>query len=379
MSETALVLQPTQLGRLSLANRAAVAPLTRISAGPDGVPTDNMAAYYGHYAAGGWGLIFTEGVYTDLAYAQGYAGQPGCVTDAHKSGWAKVLTAVREAGSAKMIMQLMHAGALTQGNAYKTDTIAPSAVQPVGEQLVFYRGQGAYPMPREVSLDELAAIKQGFVDTALNARQLGFDGVEVHGANGYLLDEFITAYTNLRTDAYGGDIAARMTFPCEVVAAVRAAVGPDFTVGIRLSQTKVNDLTYRWPGGAEDARVIFSLIKSAGVDFVHLASQGTSWFEAADVGSVTINQLAKQAGLQVVANGGMHDPAQAQQVLEGGHGDVVAIGRGAIADPDWPQRLAGAAAFTEFDFDWMQPEATIENAEAVREAKGQALTWRSAA
>lgn len=351
------VLTPVTACGLTLRNRAAVAPLTRISCGDDGVPTGNMAAYYAHYAKGGWGLLFTEGTYTDLAYAQGYRGQPGCVTPAQEAGWAQVLAAIKAvAPDCKVVMQIMHAGALTQGNAYRDDTIGPSAVPLPGEQLVFYRGSGPYPVPREATLDDLATVIQGFAETAARAKAIGFDGVEVHGANGYLLDQFITAYSNQRTDRYGGDIAARMTFPLEVLAAVQAAVGPTFPVGMRLSQTKVNDLSYRWPGGKDDAAVIFGALKAAGASFVHLASQGTDWFEAADLGGVTINQMAKRAGLDVIANGGMHDAAQCEQVLTGGHGDVVALGRGAIANPDWPHRLARGEAMAEMDFDWMQPD-----------------------
>lgn len=380
MSSIPIVLTPIEACGFSLTNRAAVAPLTRISTADDGVPTDNMARYYAHYARGGWGMIFTEGTYTDLAFSQGYLGQPGCVSPAQQEGWAKVLAAVRAADpTVKVVMQIMHAGALTQGNVYRDHTIGPSAVPLPGEQLVFYRGQGPYPTPREATLDDLAAAKQGFVDTAVKAKEVGFDGVEVHGANGYLLDQFITEYLNQRQDQYGGDITQRMTYPVEVIAAVRAAVGPDFPVGVRLSQTKVNDPTYRWPGKADEARIIFGAVKDAGVAWVHLASQGTDWFEAADMGGgLTLNAIAKQTGLDVVANGGMHEPAQAEQVLSGGHGDVVTLGRGAIANPDWPKRLAMGAAMADFDFDWMQPEATIENAESVRASKDQSQTWLAA-
>jgi 2,4-dienoyl-CoA reductase-like NADH-dependent reductase (Old Yellow Enzyme family) len=235
-----------RLGGHELPNRLAVAPMTRTSARPDGTPTTEMADYYAEFAAGGIGLVISEGTYPDTAASQGYPNQPGLAGAEHVAGWRVVTERVHAAG-ARMIAQLMHAGALSQGNRYTSRTVAPSAVAPRGEMMPAYGGSGPWPVPEELSLAEIDEVVAGFVAAAGRAADAGFDGVEVHAANGYLLDQFITDYTNLRTDEYGGPVGNRIRLTARVVAAIRSA-WPDLLVGVRISQTKVNDFTYRWPG-----------------------------------------------------------------------------------------------------------------------------------
>jgi 2,4-dienoyl-CoA reductase-like NADH-dependent reductase (Old Yellow Enzyme family) len=356
-------LLPTHLAGINLRNRVAVAPLSRVSTQGDGIPTKQIGQYYAAFAQGGFGLIITEGTYTDLAYSQGYPNQVGIATDAQVMGWRTVTDAVHAAGG-KIVVQLMHAGALSQGNRYRDRTVAPSSIQPKGQKMEEYGGgEGPFPMPQAMSQADIQEAIAGFAQAALNAKAAGFDGVEIHGANGYLIDQFITDYTNQRTDNYGGDIAHRIRFVVEVIEAVRAAAGTDYLIGIRLSQTKVNDFEYRWPGGEADGRVIFAAVKAAGVDFIHVASEGRDWLSTAKLGgNLTITQLAKQvAQVPVIANGGMHCPDQAAQVLTEGHGDIISLGRGAIANPDWPLRLAQGRPFETFDHAMIQPDATLAN------------------
>ena len=189
---------------LNFRNRLAVAPMTRVTATAAGVPTAAMRDYYTRFAQGGFGLVITEGIYTDKAYSQGYRNQPGIADDEQARGWADIAAAVH-AGGALAFAQLMHAGALSQANPFRPHTAGPSAVQPAGEQMGFYHGAGRYPTPQEMSEQEIAEAIDGFVQSALRAvRVAGFDGIEIHGANGYLLDQFLTAHTNLRTDGWGG-------------------------------------------------------------------------------------------------------------------------------------------------------------------------------
>ncbi|MGH8882889.1 MAG: NADH:flavin oxidoreductase, partial [Stackebrandtia sp.] len=239
-------LEPGRVGGLRTANRLAVAPMTRVSAAPDGTATPQMAEYYAGFARGGFGLVITEGIYTDTVYSQGYLNQPGLVSERHVAAWREVAAGVRTAG-APIVAQLMHAGALSQGNAYRDDTAGPSVVVPQGAKMPEYGGDGPWPAPKEMGLADIREAVSGFVTSAVNARDAGFDGVEVHAANGYLLDQFLTDYTNVREDSYGGPVANRVRLTAEVVAAIRAEVGPDWCVGVRLSQTKVNDFRY-WPG-----------------------------------------------------------------------------------------------------------------------------------
>ncbi|MFI7687630.1 tRNA-dihydrouridine synthase [Nonomuraea sp. NPDC049655] len=356
-------LRPVRVGGLDLPNRFAVAPMTRVSAAPDGTPTQEMAEYYERYAEGGFGLVITEGTYTDTVNSQGYLNQPGIVSATHVSAWREITGKVRAAGS-RIVLQLMHAGALSQGNPYRADTVGPSAVRPRAEMLPEYGGSGSWPTPREMTGADIEAAIGGFVASAVRAREAGFDGVELHGANGYLLDQFLTDYTNRRADSYGGPVANRIRLTAEVVAAIRAELGAGFCVGVRLSQGKVNDFGHRWPGGAADARIIFAALAAAGATYLHIASEGRDWIETARLdGGVTITSLARQvSGLPVIANGGMHDLSQAAQVLSGGHADLLSIGRGALANPDLPRRVSRSLPLETYDRRILEPMATLSNA-----------------
>lgn len=362
-------LAPQRIGRIELTNRLAVAPMTRVSASFDGTPTDEMADYYRDFARGGFGLVLTEGTYTDTTHSQGYLHQPGLATGAHVEGWRRVVDAVH-AEDVPVIAQLMHAGALSQGNSHGVGTIAPSPVTPRGEMLEEYGGSGRWPTPRGMDRNDIDGVIKGFVDAAVRAEAAGFDGVEVHAANGYLLDQFLTDYTNTRDDEFGGPVANRIRLTADVVAGIRDRLDRAFLLGVRLSQTKVNDFTYRWPGGAADAEVVFAALAQAGADYLHIASEGRDFIDTARLpDGRTITAVAREvSGLPVMANGGMHDLDQTSAVLDGGHADLVSIGRGALANPDLPARLAAGSDLQQFDHAMLSPMATIANARAWRAA-----------
>ena len=361
-------LSAQRIGTVTLENKLAVAPMTRVSATPDGVATAEMADYYAAFARGGFGLILTEGIYTDTTHSQGYLNQPGLATDAHVAAWRQVTDAVHAHG-VPVVAQLMHAGALSQGNSYGASTIAPSAEAPRGAMLEEYGGSGAWPTPQALTKTDIDTEVRLIGDAALRAQAAGFDGVEVHAANGYLLDQVLTDYTNTRDDEYGGSVENRIRLTAEVLTEVRRRVGPDFLLGVRLSQTKVNDFTYRWPGGAADAMTIVAAVAGTGVDYLHIASEGRDFIDTARLSDGrTITALARDvSGLPVMANGGMHDLRQAADVLDGGHADLLSIGRGALANPDLPQRLSTSAPLDEFDHGMLSPMATIANT----------TTWRA--
>jgi 2,4-dienoyl-CoA reductase-like NADH-dependent reductase (Old Yellow Enzyme family) len=370
MTNTHPALTSVRIGDVELDNRLAVAPMTRVSATADGTPTAAMADYYAEFACGGFGLVITEGTYTDTSHSQGYLNQPGLATDTHVAGWRTVTDAVHEAG-VPIIAQLMHAGALSQGNFYGAHPVAPSAVPPRGRMLEEYGGSGPWPTPREMSAADIGDVVEGFVGAASRARAACFDGVEIHAANGYLLDQFLTTYTNHRTDAYGGSVTNRIRLAAQIATAIRARVGGGFLVGVRLSQTKVNDFDYRWCGGVRDAEVIFTALAATGIDYLHIASEGRNFVDGArlDDGR-TITAVARQVtGLPVIANGGMHDTTKAAEVLDGGHADVLSIGRAALANPALPHRLAEGGPLERFDHDMLSPMATIANSAAWKAAR----------
>jgi 2,4-dienoyl-CoA reductase-like NADH-dependent reductase (Old Yellow Enzyme family) len=361
------LLEPVALGGLELPNRIAVAPMSRVSTAGDGVPTPQMADYFAAFAAGGFGLVLTDGTYLDHAHSQAYPDQPAIVTDEQVRAWARVTDAVHLAGG-RIFLQLMHAGALVQGNHHVDQPIAPSAVLPRGRMLRGYGGGGEWAMPREATREDIRAAVAAFAASAARARTAGFDGVEVHAANGYLLDQFLTPYTNLRTDEYGGSPAARARLVAEVLAAIKAAVGDDFPVGVRVSQLKVNDVEHRWT--LDEARAVFGRIARERPAYVHVASEGAAWEDTSFLApGVSISGVAREiTGRPVIVNGGMDDPSLAARLLREGHADLVSLGHGAIANPDWPARLAAGRPFEPFHRNMLSPAVTIENTERWRAA-----------
>ncbi|RFU66668.1 NADH:flavin oxidoreductase [Peribacillus glennii] len=326
------------LAGLKIRNRVALAPMTRVSATADGLVTDEMVKYYTKFAKGGFSLLITEGVYPDDQYSQGYLFQPGISNDKQTNAWREVIESVHQEGS-KIICQLMHAGALSQGNIHKQISIGPSAVKPKGTQLTFYRGEGEFPVPEEMSLNDIDDVKRGFVNAAKNAKQAGFDGVEVHGANGYILDQFLTDYTNHRDDQYGGSTENRVKLLVEVLQEIRNEVGEDFPVGIRISQAKVNDANHKWTGKEADAEIIFKNLANAGADFIHI-TEPKAYEPAFDDSSSTLVQLAKRYGqVPVIANGSLEDPEKAEEIITSGYADIISLGKGALANQDWVNKV----------------------------------------
>jgi 2,4-dienoyl-CoA reductase-like NADH-dependent reductase (Old Yellow Enzyme family) len=360
VSGTHPALDPFRFAGIELRNRFALAPMTRISATEDGRATPQMAEYYAAFAEGGFGLLITEGTYTDTAFSQGYLHQPGITDEAQAAAWRPVVDGVHAAG-ARIVLQLMHAGALAQGNRFRDWTAGPSAVRPLGEQLAKYRGDGRWPIPAEMTRCQITEAIGGFAAAAVRARDAGFDGVEIHSANGYLLDQFLTPYTNVRTDEYGGGAEERFRLVREVIAEVRSAAGPGFPVGVRFSQGKINDPSWQWPGGTAEASAIFSAAATAGADYLHLAGGRRDWVPQGP----TLAALARKVtGLPVIANGGLHEDTVARRVLDERHADVLAIGTGALANPDLPLRVATGAVRAAFDPQVLEPLATLDNARA---------------
>jgi 2,4-dienoyl-CoA reductase-like NADH-dependent reductase (Old Yellow Enzyme family) len=366
------------IGNTALKNRVGVAPMTRTSATPEGLANDTMISYYSKFATGGFGLVITEGIYPDQKYSQGYFDQPGISDDEQTKAWRGVTDSVHHAGG-KIFAQLMHAGALSQGNRFTKETIGPSAIQPKGEQMALYGGNGPYSVPKELSEAEISEVIRSFVEAALRAKTAGFDGVEIHGANGYLLDQFLTDYTNNRRDQYGGSTENRVRLLVEVSQAIRNAVGQNFTVGIRISQGKVNDFTHKWANQEKDAEIIFGQLGQAGLDYIHVTEfeawqpafptgEGTAATDSAfGDGGLTLAGLAKKySKLTIIANGGLMDPSKAHDLIEKGIADVITIGRGALANSDWVNKVRDGQAIEEFAPEKvLNPNAKIKDFETL--------------
>ncbi|VVP83343.1 N-ethylmaleimide reductase [Pseudomonas fluorescens] len=356
------ILTPFDIGRVSLKNRFAVAPMTRVSASEEGLATQRQVDYYERFAKGGFGLTITEGIYIDQKFSQGYLFQPGITDLEQAQAWRAVTSAVHK-HEGKIFAQLMHAGALSQGNRFSQVTTGPSAVLPKGEQMGFYYGNGQYAVPETMSEEDIADAIDGFAKSAQRALEVsGFDGIEIHGANGYLLDQFLTAVSNQRTDKWGGDVQHRVRLILEVYKAVRNAVG-NATVGVRISQGKVNDFFHKWAEGEAAAEVVFGSLADAGVDFIHV-TEFEAWKPAFAEGGDSFVKLARRHAPDqaIITNGGLHQVEHIEDVLQAG-ADIIALGKGALANPDFPNRFASGKSLVDFDPSILGPVADIKDSE----------------
>lgn len=361
--DTSALFAPIVINGHTIKNRLAVAPMTRISATEDGHPTETMSRYYERFAQGGFGAVSTEGIYADQAFSQGYIHQPGMADAAQAENWRPVVGGIKAHG-AFAIAQLMHAGAISQGNRFRNTTLGPSAIQPKGEQMVFYHGKDRYALPAAMTETQIADAIDGIAQSAGRAiARAGFDAVEIHGANGYLLDQFLTDYTNTRTDRWGGSTANRMRLILETFNAVRAKVGPNVPVGVRISQGKVNDHHHKWADAERDAEIIFGSLGAAGADFIHV-TEHEAWQPAFKPGGATLVRLAKNyaPNAAIFANGGLHNIKHAVAALHDG-ADVITIGRGALANPDLPKRVSNKSNLHDFNPAILGPIANIKESE----------------
>ncbi|MRX07346.1 12-oxophytodienoate reductase [Pseudoduganella sp. FT25W] len=331
--------------KLTLANRIVMAPMTR-RASPGGVPDANVARYYQRRAEGGVGLIVTEGTTINRPAASDNTSIPNFHTPASLAGWRQVVDAVHAAGG-KIAPQLWHHGlARRAGSGPHPD--APS------------EGPSASDADQHAMNDaDIAFTVAAFAMAAANAKQLGFDAVELHGAHGYLIDQFLWERTNRRSDAYGGDLAARTRFATEVVRAVRKAVGPEFPVIFRFSQWKSQDYEARLANTPDELEQLLTPLADAGVDIFHASTRRywepefagsalnlAGWarkltgLPAISVGSVGLSGADFMAQLRGDSQGAGTDSLdKLLQRMEEGEFDLIAIGRALLSDPQWAAKV----------------------------------------
>jgi 2,4-dienoyl-CoA reductase-like NADH-dependent reductase (Old Yellow Enzyme family) len=361
--DTSALFAPIVINGRTVTNRLSVAPMTRITATRDGRATETMTRYYERFARGGFGTVITEGIYTDQAFSQGYLDQPGMTDEAQANAWKPVVSGIKAHG-ALAIAQLMHAGAISQGNRFRDGTVGPSAIQPKGTQMTFYHGKDHYALPAAITEAQIADAINGFAESAGRAiENAGFDAIEIHGANGYLLDQFLTDYANKRADQWGGSTEHRVQLILETFKAVRAKVGAKVPVGVRISQGKVNDYEHKWAAAERDAEIIFGSLADAGVDFIHVADY-EAWKPAFTPGNASLMHLAKRYAPKaaILANGSLHNVERAVAALDDG-ADILTIGRGALANPDFPRRLSERDVLNDFDPTILGPIANVKEIE----------------
>ncbi|MBA6441659.1 MULTISPECIES: NADH:flavin oxidoreductase [Streptomyces] len=342
--------RPFTLGSAKLPNRIAMAPMTR-GHSPDGIPGEDVAAYYARRAAAGTGLIITEGTTVDHRSAGYIDGVPRFHGEEQLAGWQRVVDAVHTHGGAIM-PQLWHVGIQrTPGAPPFPD--APS-VGPSGIALDGTPGAG-----ETMTLADIDDVIGAFAKAARAAEEIGFDGVELHGAHGYLIDQFLWERTNRRTDAYGGDPASRTTFAADLVAAIRERVAPDFPVVLRFSQWKSDNYDVRLAENPKELEAVLTPLAEAGVDAFHASGRRYWQPEFPDTGSdlniagwtkkvtgkpvITVGSVgldsAFQPGSLSGANAAVESIDRLLEPLERDEFDLVAVGRALLADPEWADKV----------------------------------------
>jgi len=339
MTAPSSLFDPISVGALRLANRIAMAPLTRNRAADGNVPTDLHATYYAQRASAG--LIISEA--TQISpMGQGYLRTPGIHSPEQVAGWRKVTDAVHAAGGC-MVLQLWHVGRVSHLSLLPEGEVpvAPSAIR-ADTKTFIESGFADVSEPRALRLDEIPAIVEDYRRAARNAMDAGFDGVEIHGANGYLIDQFLKDSSNRREDEYGGSIENRTRFLYEVAQAVTSEIGGDRT-GLRLSPVSPANDAYDSDPQALFGRAVQRLAPF-GLAYIHViegATQGPR-----DLKGFDFLALRKSFAGAWIANNG-YDGAMAAAAIESGATDMVAFGRAFIANPDLPRRLREGAPLNE--------------------------------
>jgi 2,4-dienoyl-CoA reductase-like NADH-dependent reductase (Old Yellow Enzyme family) len=327
---------PARVGGLKLTNRLVMAPMTRSRANADGVPSALAAEYYAQRA--GVGLIVAEGTQPSDD-GQGYMTTPGIYTPAHVEGWKKVTDAVHDKGG-HIFIQLMHAGRMSHpdNTPHHRQGVAPSAIAP-GAPMFTPKGMQNIPQPRSLTTDEVRRTVADFRDAARHAIKAGADGVEIHGANGYLVQQFMAPSANTRTDAYGGSIENRARFAIEVASAIAEEIGPDKTA-IRLSPGITMWGIDEGAEGPNLYRYLVTELDKLGLAYLHIMHQGDEHLLA---------DLRKRWSSKLIVNRPGRPRDRIGSDVAAGLADLEAYGQMILANPDVVERLKAGASLNEAD------------------------------
>lgn len=336
---------PTSLGNLELPNRMVMAPMSRSRSMEGGVPGQLMVEHYGDRAAAG--LIISESTPVSQQ-GVGYPGTPGIFTPQQTAGWLRVMNSVRSQGG-RMFAQLQHCGRISH-TSHQEDgglPVAPSALKPSGFAFTA-NGYKEFETPRQLEMSEIPGIVDQFFHAAKNARDAGFDGVEVHGANGYLIDQFLRDGTNKRTDGYGGNVEKRMRFLQEVLDAVMS-VFPAERVGLKLSpENSFNDMSDSSP--QETFEAIVAAVADRGLGYLHIteASMDTGGHIKDAPTTMDYGKLRTLFQGTYIANNG-YTKDRAEAAIRSGYADLIAFGAAFLANPDLVRRFRAGLPLNTID------------------------------
>lgn len=326
------LLSPYRMGAIELKNRIVMAPMTR-SRAIGNIPNDLMATYYGQRAASG--LIITEGT-SPSPNGLGYSRIPGIYSQQQVEGWKNITHAVHSKGG-RIFVQLMHTGRISHsGNMPDQATIlAPSAVRPAGQMWTDASGLLDYPVPTAMVHEDIERTKQEYRNAALHAIQAGFDGIELHGANGYLLEQFLSPVSNIRADNFGGSIENRCRFLLETAEGVVEAIGKE-RVGIRLSPYGVASDMPHYPEIDSTYRYLSEHLDRIGLAYIHVVDHSAMGAPAV---SLEIKKDIRSRFHNTIILSGGYSRERAENELQGGIANLVAFGRPFINNPDLVERF----------------------------------------
>lgn len=324
-----IIFSPFSVRNFIFKNRLGVAPMTRMSAGKEGIPRQDVFDFLVRRAKNGAGVVFTEAIVTDYESSQGYPGQARLVTQPQIDAWKSVVEKIRKAGSLS-IMQMFHCGRMAWPEVNPAGrSIAPSPVAPRQDNPL----TGApYPVPDEMSRFDIEHVINGFVETARGAVEAGFDGIEIHGAHGYLINQFLSSYSNRRTDEYGGSVENRFRFAAEVIRAVKAVIPADLLLTFRISNWAIADMDVSLFGSAEEWQQMIGLIEMELIDIISVSTYdaGEQVFGTAK----TMAQLTREVTkLPIMICGKIYDRKSAEKALL--YADIALSGKSILLNPDW--------------------------------------------
>jgi len=341
---------PAKFGAATLRNRIVMAPMTR-SQSPGKVPNDRVLRYYRRHAEGGVGMIITEGVNPLHIASSGYPSVPYFDGEAACAQWKRIAESVHETGCA-IIPQLWHCGSIRKLGQEPDPAVPGYSASPVAHP--FFAGKGE--IPHEMTHQDIDDVVASFASAAKNARELGFDGLELHGAHGYIIDQFFWEVTNQRSDDFGGSLEKRTRFAVEIIKACRAAVGPDFPIVLRYSQWKLGIYDARLAPTPQDLERFLTPLAAAGLDWFHASNRrfNEPEFEGSNLNLAGWTKKITSLPTMTVGSVGLDSdflrsyagkPSGKASIdalierLENNEFDLVAVGRALLSDPDWPIKI----------------------------------------
>lgn len=336
------LLSPTRIGAWQLRTRIVMAPMTRgFASDSTGTIGEDVVEYYRRRARDGVGLIITEGIAPTLR-GKGTFGIPGLYTQEQANAWRAATEAVHEEGGT-IAAQLWHVGRLTHPDL--TGGRAPQAPSAVRAEGLAHRLRKPYAMPEAMTIEDIREAVLQYKEAAKRAMDAGFDGVEIHGAHGYLLDQFASATTNRRNDRYGGDRTGRLLFMREVLAAVGEVVGMDRLI-LRFSELKDDQPDFRWSDPEAEIEAILEMCREVGLRLLH---PSTNAFEQPVCGGLALHELVRRRWDGVVIGVGGLTPSSAANAIRAGTIDLAAFGRPMLANPDFVRRLRNGEPILPYD------------------------------